>query len=189
MRTFHIGGVASASAEESSLIAKYGGVVKFEDLRIVKDRNNKNVVLNRNGNLLLQDETGRTLERYNITYGTRILVEEGQIVKAGDMLAEWDPYSAVILSDVEGTIAFGDIVEGETMKEDIDPTTGLSQRIIVSMTHEKRQPRISIKDEENKTIQRYILPVGAMILVDEGSKIFPGDILAKIPRETQKQKI
>ena len=188
MRTFHIGGVASASAEESSLIAKYGGVVKFEDLRIVKDRNNKNVVLNRNGNLILQDETGRTLERYNITYGTRILVEEGQIVKAGDMLAEWDPYSAVILSDVEGTIAFGDIVEGETMKEDIDPTTGLSQRIIVSMTHEKRQPRISIKDEENKTIQRYILPVGAMILVDEGSKIFPGDILAKIPRETQKTK-
>jgi DNA-directed RNA polymerase subunit beta' len=188
MRTFHIGGVASASAEESSLMAKYGGIVRFEDLRIVKDRNNKNVVLNRNGTLILQDETGRNLERYNITYGTRILVDEGQTVIAGEMLAEWDPYSAVILSEVEGTIAYGDIIEGETMKEDIDPTTGLAQRIIVSMTHEKRQPRISIKDDDNKTIQRYILPVGAMILADEGSKILPGDILAKIPRETQKTK-
>jgi DNA-directed RNA polymerase subunit beta' len=188
MRTFHIGGAASASAEESGLIAKYGGIIKFEDLRIVKNRNNQNVVLNRNGILIIQDETGRNLERYNITYGTRIFVDEGQEVKAGDMIAEWDPYSAVILNEVKGTVAYGDIIEGETVKEDIDPITGLAQKIIVSMTREKRQPRISIKGDDNKTIQRYILPVGAMIIVDEGSEVFPGDILAKIPRETQKTK-
>jgi DNA-directed RNA polymerase subunit beta' len=188
MRTFHIGGAASASAEESGLIAKYGGIVKFEDLRIVKNRNNQNVVLNRNGVLIIQDETGRNLERYNITYGTRILVDEGQAIKPGDMVAEWDPYSAVILNEVQGTVAYGDIIEGETMKEDIDPITGLAQKIIVSMTREKRQPRVSIKGEDNKTIQRYILPVGAMIIVDEGSEVSPGDILAKIPRETQKTK-
>jgi DNA-directed RNA polymerase subunit beta' len=188
MRTFHIGGVASAAAEESTILCRHGGIVKFDNIKVVKNRINQNVVLNRNGMLLVQDDSGRTVERYNVTYGSRIVVDENQAVKTNDLLAEWDPYSAVILNEENGIVAYGDIIEGETMKEDIDPITGLSQKIIVNLTREKKQPRISIKGEDGKTIQRYILPVGAMMMAEEGARVYPGDIIAKIPRETQKTK-
>jgi len=92
------------------------------------------------------------------------------------------------MTEFKGRVAFGDIVEGETLKEDIDQITGLSQKVIISNTRGRKQPRISIKNEENKTIQRYILPVGANIMVEEGAEIMPGDIVAKIPRDTQKTK-
>ncbi|MDY6821082.1 MAG: DNA-directed RNA polymerase subunit beta' [Deferribacterota bacterium] len=188
MRTFHIGGATSAAAEESTLYSKHDGYVKLEDINFVKNRVNQNVVLNRNGELVIQDDTGRNLERYSIAYGTRIFVNDGDKVKKDDILAEWDPYSSVIINEVKGRVAFGDIIEGETLKEDIDPITGLSQKIIVSLTREKKQPRISVKDENNKTIKRYILPVGAIILVDEGVEVHSGDIIAKVPKEAQKTK-
>ncbi|KAA0258479.1 DNA-directed RNA polymerase subunit beta' [Deferribacter autotrophicus] len=188
MRTFHIGGAASTTAEQSTLNAKFGGTIKFEDVRYVKDRNGINVVLNRNGVLHIVDKDGRSIEKYNISYGTRLLVNEGDTVKQGDLLAEWDPFAAVIMTEFEGRVAFGDIIEGETLKEDIDPITGLAQKVVISNTKEKRQPRISIKNKDNKTIQRYILPVGAMIMVEEGEEVYPGDVIAKIPRETQKTK-
>jgi DNA-directed RNA polymerase subunit beta' len=188
MRTFHIGGAASSSAEQSSLNAKYGGSIRFEDIKMVINREGFPVVLNRNGSLQLLDKTGRVLEKYSIAYGTKLLVKEGDTVKQGDLLAEWDPYAAVILTEFSGRIAFGDIIEGETLKEDIDPTTGLSQKVVIANSRGKKQPRVSIKGEDNKTIQRYILPVGAMLLVEEGNNIMQGDIVAKIPRETTKTK-
>jgi DNA-directed RNA polymerase subunit beta' len=188
MRTFHIGGAASATAEESSLIAKLGGVAKFEEVKYVKNRLGQNVVLNRNGVLKIVDKDGRSIEKYNISYGTKLLVEDGQEIKQGTILAEWDPYAAVIMTEYQGKVAFGDIIEGETLKEDIDPITGLAQKVIISNTRDKKQPRVSIKDESNKTVQRYILPVGAIITVEEGAEVYPGDIIAKIPMETQKTK-
>lgn len=188
MRTFHIGGAASASAEESQIIAKLAGKAKFEEIKHVKNRNGHNVVLNKNGILYLVDKDGRTIEKYKISYGTRLMVEDGQDIKQGMILAEWDPYAAVIMTEYEGKVAFGDIVEGETLKENYDLITGLSQKVIISNTREKKQPRVSIKNSDNKTVQRYILPVGAIITVEEGSNVFPGDVIAKIPRDTQKTK-
>ncbi len=188
MRTFHIGGAASASTEESGINAKFGGKVKFVDINLVRNRYEQNVVLNRNGSIQIIDKDGRVVEKYNITYGTKILVEDGESVNQGRLLAEWDPFAAVIMTEQEGRVAFGDIIEGETLKEDIDPITGLSQKVVISNTRDKKQPRVSIKNKENKTVERYILPVGAMITVEEGEEVYPGDVVAKIPRETQKTK-
>lgn len=186
MRTFHIGGAASAGTEESSLVAKFGGTVRFHEIKYVKNRHGQNVVLNRNGVLQIVDKDGRVIERYNISYGTKLLVEDGQEIKQGTKLAEWDSYASVIMTEYEGRVAFGDVVIGETLKEDIDPITGLAQKVIISNTRDKKQPRVSIKGADNKTVQRYILPVGAIITVEEGSDVYPGDIIAKIPMETQK---
>lgn len=188
MRTFHIGGAASTSTEASNIHAKFSGIVDLVDVRLVTNRYGQNVVLNRNGFLQIVDKTGRVLEKFIVTYGTRINVSHGQEVKQGTMLAEWDPYASVILTEFQGKVAFGDIVEGETLKEEIDPVTSVAQKIIISNTREKRQPRISIKDENNKTIHRYILPVGAIINVEEHSMVLPGDVIAKIPKETMKTK-
>ena len=188
MRTFHIGGAASSSAEQSSLNAKIGGRIQTEDMKIVDNRYGEQTVLNRNGVLRIMDPDGRVLEKYNISYGTKLHVKDGDAVKQGELLAEWDPYAAVIMTEFKGRVAFGDIVEGETLKEDIDSITGLSQKVIIANTRGKKQPRISIKDENNKTIQRYILPVGANIMVEEHDEVMPGDIVAKIPRDTQKTK-
>ncbi len=188
MRTFHIGGAASASGEASNLNAKFGGKVRFEDIRVVKKRNGQLVVLNRNGYLNLVDNDGRTIEKYTIVYGTRLLVEDGQMVKQGDLLAEWDPYAAVIMTETEGSVVYVDLTSGETLKEEIDQITGISQKVVVSNTREKRQPRIIIKDSAGKQAQQYILPIGAIITADEGAEVFPGDVVAKMPRETQKTK-
>lgn len=188
MRTFHIGGVASSSGVESSMSAKLGGRVEFEDMRVVKSRNSENIVLNRNGSLLIKDNDGRTIERYNPNYGNRIRVEAGQAVKQGELLYEWDPHASVIMTELPGIVAYGELIEGDTLREEIDPITGLSQKVVVGNLREKRQPRISIKDENNKTIHRYLLPPGANITIAEGEHVFPGDIIAKIPREAQKTK-
>ncbi len=188
MRTFHIGGVASASGVESSMSAKMGGRVVFDDMRVVKSRSGDNIVLNRNGSLLIKDNDGRIIERYNPNYGNRIRVEEGQTVKQGDVLYEWDPHASVIMTEHEGTVAFGDLIDGDTLREEIDPITGLSQKVVVGNVRDKRQPRISIKDDDNKTMHRYLLPPGANITVAEGERTYPGDVIAKIPREAQKTK-
>ncbi len=189
MRTFHIGGAASSSAEESSINAKFSGKIKFEGIKFVKNKEGYNLVLNRNGSLNILDKDSRTVEKYIIQYGYKLLVDDGQEIEQGQLLAEWDPYAAVIMTEYEGTVAYGDIVEGETLKEDIDPITGLAQKVIIGgSAKDKKQPRVSIKNEENKTIQRYILPVGAVISVEEGTKVYPGDIIAKIPKEVTKTK-
>lgn len=188
MRTFHIGGAASSTAEESSLNSKFGGTIKYEEMKVVKNRYGVNIVLNRNGIVQIVDKDLRIMERHPISYGTRLLVDDGEKIAQGKLLAEWDPYAALIMTEYAGKIAFGDIVEGETLKENIDPITGLAQKVIIGNTKDKKQPRISIKDEDNKTIQRYILPVGAVISLEVGDEVFPGDVIAKIPKETTKTK-
>ncbi|OGW24782.1 MAG: hypothetical protein A3K09_03875 [Nitrospinae bacterium RIFCSPLOWO2_12_FULL_47_7] len=113
---------------------------------------------------------------------------DGQDVHEGHTLVEWDPYTNSILTEVSGTIAFGDIIEGVTMKEDFDEITGLSSKIIISHRDEKKQPRISIKDAKGETVRRYILPAGAHINVAEGDPVNAGDVIVKIPRESAKTK-
>jgi len=196
MRTFHIGGTASKVIEQTVLEAKNAGILKYLNLNTVKNKEGDMVAMNRNGKIAVYDETGREKEKYSVVYGARIKVKDGARVEPGQKLVEWDPYSLSILTEVGGKIAFGDIIEGQTMREEVDEVTGLSRRVIVDYPGSNLRPRISIKDESGKTakisssaaVARYLLPAGAHILVERGQTVFPGDVLAKIPRETTKTK-
>jgi DNA-directed RNA polymerase beta' subunit len=196
MRTFHIGGTASKVVEQTVLEAKNPGVIKFININTVKNREGFLVVMNRNGSIAIADSKGREREKYSVVYGAKLQVAEGKKVEVGQKLVEWDPYSTPILTEVGGRIAMGDIVEGVTVKEEVDETTGLSHKVIIEYSTNMR-PRISIKDEHGKAtlkipstnnLARYLLPSGAHILVDKHDLVYPGDILAKIPRETTKTK-
>lgn len=188
MRTFHIGGTASRQVEQSTLQAKNDGIVRYQNIRTVHSRDGAIVVMNRNGILVIQDEQGREKERYQIVYGARLKVKDTQKVERSEKLVEWDPYTLSILAEIPGRIAYGDIVEGVTVQEEVDEQTGLSQKVIIDHHDEKRQPRISVKDENNVTVGRYLLPAGAHISVVEGETVSAGDAIAKIPRETTKTK-
>jgi len=196
MRTFHIGGTASKIVEQTVLEAKNSGTVKFINISTVKSREGLLIVMNRNGSIAVVDSKGREKAKYTVVYGAKLLVKNGQKVDIGQRLVEWDPYSIPILTEVGGKIALGDILEGSTVKEEVDETTGLSHKVIIDYPANLR-PRISIKDEHGKmtlkipgtsNLARYILPSGAHILVDKNDIVFPGDVLAKIPRETTKTK-
>ncbi len=188
MRTFHIGGTASRVVEQTTLSAKRTGTVQYQGLRTIKSMNGEIIVMNRNGHLVIKDENGREKERYAVVYGAKLKVSDGQEVQKNQTLVEWDPYTNSILTEVDGTIAFGDIVEGLTMQEDFDEITGLSTKVIISHRDEKKQPRVSIKDGQGETVRRYILPAGAHINVHEGDRVNAGDVIVKIPRESAKTK-
>ncbi len=197
MRTFHIGGIATAgSVAQSSHQSKQAAAVKFQGIVAVRNREGNLVAMNRNGFLVLLDDGNREREKYNIPYGAVLMVADGGKVKEGTRLAEWDPYNIPILTEVSGEIKFGDIIEGVTMREQVDEVTGRSTRVIVESKDADARPRISLKEEGGKTRKlpastsdaRYLLPVGSNILVDEGQKVQAGDIIAKIPRETTKTK-
>ncbi|GAB4390605.1 MAG: DNA-directed RNA polymerase subunit beta' [Thermodesulfovibrionales bacterium] len=196
MRTFHIGGTASRVVEQTVLEAKNPGTVKFIDINTVRNREGLLVVMNRNGQIAVTDLKGREREKYPVVYGARLLVKDGEKVDVGKRLAEWDPYSIPILTEVGGRVALGDIVEGATVREEVDETTGLSHKVIIDYPASMR-PRVSIKDENGRAtlkipgtnnLARYLLPAGAHLLVDKNDVVAPGDVMAKIPRETTKTK-
>jgi len=197
MRTFHIGGTASKGVEQSTIQPRNKGKVKFIDLKTVENKDNDLVAMNRIGQLAIIGKGGREVERYPIIYGAVLKVRNGQKVSPDQVLAEWDPFTLPIMTDVGGVVKFGDIAEGRTMKEKRDVFTGKISRVIVESSELNVRPRISIKDKEGKTAilpnrkkgeARYELPVGAIIMVNEGDKVGPGDTLVKIPRETTKTK-
>ena len=187
MRTFHIGGAASRRAEQSSLEARGDGTVELQEEKVAETRDGNLVVLNRSTVLIIRDSTGREKEHYDLTYGAKLLVKPGQAVKADQVLSEWDPFALPILTEQGGVIEFGDIEEGATMKEQVDEVTGLSQKVIIQSKNSDLQPRIVIK-EGKKELRRYMLPVQAHLFVHAGQEVHPGDIIAKIPRETTKTK-
>lgn len=196
MRTFHIGGAATKVIEQAVLEAKNAGAVKFINVKAVKDREGSLVVINRNALLAVVDKEGREKEKYNLVYGAKLRVKDGEKVEPGQKLVEWDPYSTPILTEVGGKVALGDIVEGVSVKEEVDEITGLAHKVIIDYPATMR-PRISIKDEQGKAtlkipgtnnLARYILPAGAHIMVEKNDIVYPGDVLAKIPRETTKTK-
>lgn len=196
MRTFHIGGTASRRVEQTTLEVKYEGHIKFIKLNLVKDLEGDLVVMNRNGEVAIIDESGRERERYTIIYGAHLKVNDGDYVKSGTRIAEWDPFYTPIVTEVSGVVKFGDITEGKTMQERLDEVTGFSSKVITSFKDQESRPRVSIKDEGGKTIKlpgsathaRYFMPVGANLLLAEGDKVQAGDVIAKIPRETTKTK-
>jgi len=188
MRTFHIGGTASRTHEQSTEESKNEGIVKFLNIQHVTNRDGNLVVMNRNGTLIIADEGGREKERYSVAYGAILKVKEGQKIKPGHVLVEWDPYSFAILTEFGGTIMFKDIHDGITVKEERDENTGLVRQVITESPDEKYQPQISIKNDKGKVVKSYLLPSKAHLWVDNGEEVYPGSILAKIPRETRKTK-
>jgi DNA-directed RNA polymerase subunit beta' len=196
MRTFHIGGTASRRAEQTTLECRIDGRVKFINLKTVKNREGNLIVMNRNGEIAILDENGRERRRYSVIYGAKLRVKDGQKVKEGEILAEWDPYSIPVLTEVSGRVKFGDVIEGATMQEQVDEFTGLSRKVITESKDAELRPRISIKDEKGRTMNlpgsasqaRYLLPVGANIFISEGDMVEAGDVIVKIPRETTKTK-
>ncbi len=187
MRTFHYGGTASRVSEQSKHLAKNPGKVKFLSVSTVESKSGALVVINRSGKLVLVDDKGRERERYALTYGSQLLVHEGDEIEPGTELVTWDPFTSAILSEIGGKIEYQDIVEGENVREETDKVTGLSQKIIVEASaNEKRVPAIIIRQGERE--KRYLLPSGSHLVVTEGQTVYPGDTLVKIPRATTKTK-
>ncbi|MFO7599943.1 MAG: DNA-directed RNA polymerase subunit beta' [Candidatus Desulfacyla sp.] len=197
MRTFHIGGTASKRVEQSTVQSRNEGQVKFIGLKTVESEGGNLVAMNRNGEIAILGKGQREVERYPIIYGAKLKVRDGQQVKPGEVLAEWDPFTIPIITEVPGTVKFGDVIEGRTLQEKRDMVTGKISRVIVESRDLDVRPRISIKDSSGKTASlteskkakaRYYFPVGAIILVNEGDHVGPGSVLGKIPRETTKTK-
>src|SRR3989449_2662262 len=199
MRTFHIGGTASQRAEQTALEARNEGFIKFINLAAVEGKDGDLIVMSkRNGEIAIVDypepNRERERERYPVVYGAKLKKRDGQKVKSGEMVAEWDPYTIPILTDTAGVVKFGDILEGVTMEEKLDERTGLSTKVIVDTKDVDKRPRVSIKDERGQTARigtgaaGYLLPVGAHLNVLEGQAVAAGDSIAKLPRETTKTK-
>jgi DNA-directed RNA polymerase subunit beta' len=186
MRTFHIGGTASRVQDASHLEAKNSGKIHFINLVTVRSNDGGLVAMNRNGSIAIIDEKGREKERYAIVYGAKLKVEDGTKVKLGDLLGEWDPYTFSILTEIAGTVQFKDLQEGLTLNEEVDEVTGLSRLVVADSSDEKRQPAIIIKSAKGN--KRYLMPSRAHLMVQDGDELHPGDILAKIPRETTRTK-
>jgi DNA-directed RNA polymerase subunit beta' len=195
MRTFHIGGIATARHEQSALEARNDGKVKLENVQIVQKKDHW-VVMNRQGELVLSDELGRERERYGLQYGAKLRVTDGQEVKGGQLLSEWEPFSMPIVTEVSGTVTYSDVIEAVTMQEALDDITGLSRKVITESKDPEARPRIEILAADGNIVQlpnsqneaRYFLPVGANISVNDGDTVEQGDVLARIPRETTKTK-
>ncbi len=196
MRTFHIGGIASGSAQQSSHENRGAGKVVYDNLQTVERRDGTYVAMNRQGAIKIVDDSGRERETYPVAYGSTLKVSDGESVKPGTTLVEWDPFTVPILTEVSGTVKFGDLIEGVTTTETVDEATGLTHKTVTESKDAKARPRITIKDANGVTIPlpsgrgeaRYLLPQGAVVAAVEGDEVAPGDIIAKVNREASRTK-
>jgi DNA-directed RNA polymerase subunit beta' len=187
MRTFHIGGTASSVFKQPKITAKQGGTVKFENIRAVKV-DDRNVVLNKNGNILIMDDEGRELERYAMVIGALVSVDEGGEVTAGETFVEWDPYSVPILSEHDGVVEFHDFIEGVTVQKGVDESTGV-EGLVVMEHKEDLHPQIVIRDKKDKDkVGYYSIPAGAQVMIKEKATVSAGYTLARTPRKTVRTK-
>ncbi|MBK9709042.1 MAG: DNA-directed RNA polymerase subunit beta' [Acidobacteria bacterium] len=188
MRTFHIGGTASKISEQSFHESRKSGHVKYDSLNTIISRQGRIVAMNRNGSVLIVDDRGREVERYPIAYGATLNMPDGGRVEEGQKIAEWDPYTFAILTEVGGTVHWRDLIEGVTVHEEVDEVTGMTRPIVMDSPDEKRQPRIEIKNEAGKVLKFYSMPIRANLMVSNGDAVAPGDVIAKIPREITRTK-
>ena len=197
MRTFHIGGTARGSVEQAEVRSQRGGQIRYKNLHSVTNNDGFEVVMNRNAEITVLDDLGVDRERFPVPYGATLRIKDGQIVDPGTVIGDWDAFSIPIVAEVGGKIKYGDVVEGDTMQERVDQITGKASKVITPGSSTKQMnPRISIKDDRGRTLKlpdgelaaRYPLPVGSIITVSEHDAIFPGMVIAKIPRETTKTK-
>ena len=195
MRTFHLGGAASSSVERSLHMASKPGSVRLKNVYFVENKDKEKVVMNRNGDLILVDDSGREVEKFKVSYGYVLKVSENDKVEKGQTLVAWDPYSNPIISEVFGRIKFENIKEGDTLSEQVNSLTGFTSKVITEGGTGKK-PSIYLLDEDGEKITsaetnapiRYVLPTGSQIMVSDGDQVMAGDILAKIDIEVSRTK-
>jgi len=180
LRTFHIGGTASRTIEQSMIKSKNAGVIKYHSLRVVPKKKEV-VVLNRNGSISINDKDGRELERYLIPQGSFISIKDGAEIAEATPFARWDPYTAPILTETTGMVKYEDLKEGLTVVQELNPVTKLTEQVVVEHKAEYH-PQVIILDEKKEVLGYYPIPAGAHILAKDGQMIEAGDLLAKIPR-------
>jgi DNA-directed RNA polymerase subunit beta' len=198
MRTFHIGGAAQIS-EQSIIDSNFDGTIRIKNKNVVRNSDGEMIVMARNMAVVVVDQDGTERAVHRVQYGSRLRVEEGDKVKRGQRLAEWDPYTRPVLTEVEGTIAFEDLVEGQSMSETLDESTGIAKRVVIDWRagsargQQDLRPAIVIKGKDGKILKlsrggeaRYQLAVDAIISVDPGAKVKAGDVIARIPTESAK---
>lgn len=197
MRTFHIGGAATKGIEVSNIDATYDSKVLLINKNIVIDSDGKKIIMSRTCELLLIDEKGHEKARHKIPYGAKLSVDEGELVKKGQRLADWDPYTIPIITECTGIINYRDLVEGISIREILDEATGISNKVIIDWKQQSRgsdlRPRINLMDQDNEVLilangleARYFLPINAILNVEDGTSVHAGDIIARIPRESTK---
>ncbi|MCK6589186.1 MAG: DNA-directed RNA polymerase subunit beta', partial [Polyangiaceae bacterium] len=196
MRTFHIGGTAARGKIEASYLeSRTEGTVRLRRAVVQTKKDGTMVVMNRHGELVVVDETGREREHNRLVYGAVLKVRDGDRVKPGDLMAEWDQFATPILTEVSGVVKFGDLVEGVSVQDRLDEVTGLSRKVVIESKAADLRPRISLKEPDtgatlklpqSELDARYLLPVGAHIVAQEGDLIEAGEVIAKIPRDTTK---
>ncbi len=182
LRTFHVGGVASNIAAVSSVTSRYDGVLEIDELRTVKC-DGYEVVVGRLAEMRIVDSnTGMILTNTNIPYGSKLFFENGAKVKKGDVICEWDPFNAVIVSEVSGKVHFENVIEGVTFRKETDETSGLHEKIIIESKDRTKVPEAHILDENGNVLKVYSLPVGAHLMIDDGDELKAGDVFTKTPR-------
>ncbi|MDC0531204.1 DNA-directed RNA polymerase subunit beta' [Alphaproteobacteria bacterium] len=197
MRTFHIGGAAQRGAEQSKIEAPFDGKLKLDNASLVTTEDGSEVVLSRSSEMLILDNQGREKARYRLQYGAKLLKKDGEDVKAGQILVEWDPYTIPIVTEKEGTAHYVDLVDGISMREVVDETTGIGNRVVLDWKQQaggsNLRPRITLRNEEGEVINlpngleaRYFMSMNAILSVENGSKVKAGSVLARIPRESSK---
>jgi len=191
LRTFHVGGTASNITTESSLVARYGGVVEIDELRTVEKKDPEkgkiDIVIGRLAELRIVDKkTGIALTTHTVPYGSKLYVKSGQTIEKGTLICEWDPFNAVIISEVSGKVAFEYLIEGVTFREESDEQTGFKEKVIIESRDKTKNPAIRILDNKGNEIKNYNLPVGAHLVTDLNKMVEAGDIIAKIPRAVGK---
>ncbi|NBC83825.1 MAG: DNA-directed RNA polymerase subunit beta' [Bacteroidetes bacterium] len=191
LRTFHVGGTASNIAAESSIINKYEGQAYIDELRTVErveeDGSKVDIVIGRLAEMRIIDKnTGITLTTHNIPYGSKLFIKNGADVTKGQILCEWDPYNAIIVSETTGNINFDNLIEGINYKEESDEATGFREKVIMETKDKTKNPGVRVLDDKGESLKNYNLPVGAHIMVEEGQKVKTGEILVKIPRAVGK---
>ncbi|MEJ2107332.1 MAG: DNA-directed RNA polymerase subunit beta' [Acidiferrobacteraceae bacterium] len=198
MRTFHIGGAASRAAAVSKIEVKTSGVARMRNIKTVQNAEGNWVAVSRSGELIVQDDHGRDRERYKMPYGAVMTVADGDRVKAGAIVANWDPHTHPIVTEVAGKVAFTDLIDGASVNRQTDEITGLSTYVVLDPKHarggKELRPMISLVDEKGEPVMiagtdmpaRYTLPPGAIITVDDGVKVTVGAVLARIPQESSK---
>ena len=190
-RTFHVGGVAGGVATDNSIVSRYEGRIEIDELRVVKSKSDDgkeiNMVISRLAELRIVDEhTGIVLYTHNLPYGSMLYMNDGDTVKKGDLICEWDPYNAVIISEYDGKVAFENVIEGVTYRDEFDEQTGFREIVITESRDKTKNPVIKILNKQGEEQKQYNLPVGAHIVVKENASVKAGEILIKIPRAVGK---